>query len=77
MRADGSHERFIPDTDFARYAAYAPDGERIVLTRDSGSYLIGSCVDIFTISLAGSDRQRLTDNCSSTTPSWQPLPRSP
>jgi Tol biopolymer transport system component len=84
MRADGSHERLIPGTDGGGSPAFAPAGDRIVLSIVGFAVVGVSCSDIYTISLAGSDRRRITDNCqvdgsigTAVTPSWQPLPASP
>jgi Tol biopolymer transport system component len=82
MRADGSHERPIPDTDSALDPVYAPDGNRIAVEIVSDRDLGFVCSDIYTISPAGTDTQRVTHGCDpvsglggrATTPSWQPLP---
>ena len=84
MRADGSRERPIPDIGQATSPAYAPAGDRIVLTIVTGDYLGPSCSDLYTMSPTGSDRQRVTDDCEPSgvggvvaSPSWQPLPDGP
>jgi Tol biopolymer transport system component len=87
MRADGSHERAIPDTDgIWRFdgPAWAPAGGRIVASFFLSTDLLGGggCIDLHTMSPKGADRQRVTNNCPQTgfyasEPSWQPLPRSP
>jgi Tol biopolymer transport system component len=80
MRADGSRERTIPGTDRAWSPAFAPAGDRIALSISSGDYLGASCSDIYTMSLTGSERQRVTDDCGlggvggwGDSPTWQPL----
>ena len=81
MRADGSHRHVVPDTRGAGDPAYAPAGDRIVVTIYGGPFL-GACGDLYTFSPTGADRKRLTQNCEhfpfdgprALSPSWQPLP---
>lgn len=87
MRADGSRERLIPQTLGFNSAAYAPDGDRIVMASE-GDYLQNpSCTDLYTISQTGSDKRPITHNCPTpgeggeggavSSPSWQPVPGAP
>ena len=79
MRADGSDEHAVPNTDGAGGPAYAPAGDRIALSLPSNGGG-DACRDIYTISPTGSDRQRVTEGCevaySYSAPSWQPDPPS-
>jgi hypothetical protein len=79
MRANGSNKRTVPGISDAGSAAFAPAGDRIVVSI-SGSAFDG-CGDLYRFALDGSDQQRSPDNCDSSGigpgagfPSWQPLP---
>lgn len=83
MRADGSREHRI--TREGGSPTYAPAGNRIALVIAQGSSGFTLCSDIYTISRTGSDPQRVTEECPpgggtgglASSPTWQPLPRSP
>jgi Tol biopolymer transport system component len=86
--ADGSGQHVIPGTDHLSHPAYAPAGDRIVLshvlTVAPGAAAV-LCADLYTISPAGSEGQPITHNCSGGSgfssgvadmPTWQPAPGS-
>jgi Tol biopolymer transport system component len=82
---DGSHEHAIQGIYFDE--PYSPSGRRVL--RAAGNYDRDLewwwCIDIYTISISGSDRRDLTHNCEdynnggptshASDPSWQPIPQ--
>ncbi|MGH2963980.1 MAG: hypothetical protein ACRDMH_01180 [Solirubrobacterales bacterium] len=78
MRAHGSYERAVRAISGEVAPVYAPTGRSIVLTAFLHE---DSCSDLYTMSLTGSNRSFITDNCNEPSagrtaaqPSWQPLP---
>jgi hypothetical protein len=86
VRPDGSHEHRL--TTLAA-GVYSPSGRRSTAYQWTASGLHGDnvvCSDIYTISLAGSDRRVVTHNCEdyfrhggfgafAYQPNWQPIPQ--
>ena len=77
VNSDGSSKRKVPGG--LDLPSFAPSGN--LLVGNSMGSALGACTDLFTITPAGSDPQRVTGNCGTEgasarafAASWQPLP---